>query len=582
MTTSKFNSKLKRLRDVLAIAFCASGLAIAFTQLGLFQNIEWLVLDQWFRLRPIEPIESKITIVTISDSDLSQLRQWPISDTVLSQLITKINQQQPRAIGLDIYRNFPVEPGTEELATTLRSTSNLIGVEKAIEIPIPPSPILEQQEQTALADLIVDADGKVRRGLLSIRLKNSEVKLGLATRLALMYLAEEDIQLKAVKNSFERSLGKARFTSLKSNAGGYINADAGGYQILLNFRGTEDSFNQISILDVLKGKIPPDLMRDRIVLIGSIAHSLNDFFATPYSKTESEYIPGIFIHANLASQIINEALAGRTALKTVPESWEWLWVFAWTSGGSIFTWTVLSRNSLLNKDVLSLFRSTVLCLILPGAILLSSSYVLFLSGWWLPVITAASSLVFSTITVGSYYNQRQKKLVYIDGLTQIPNRRYFDLYLQRQWQHCQKNRQYISLILCDIDYFKKYNDTYGHQAGDKCLKQVAQNIHFSSRANDLAARYGGEEFVIVLSNTDAKSALRIAARIGSVLRSRKIPHSSSQVSQYVSLSCGVASTNMSNVSSPEELIMIADQALYQAKEQGRDRAVLADDKTREE
>ena len=578
MANSKFKSKLKRLRDVLAISFCASGLAIAVTQLGLFQNIEWLVLDQWFRLRPMEPTESKITIVTISDSDLSQLRQWPISDSVLSQLITKINQQQPRVIGLDLYRDFPVEPGAEELATIFRSTSNLIGVEKAIDIPIPPPPILEQQGQTALADLIVDADGKVRRGLLSIRLKNGEVKLGLATRLALMYLAEEGIELEAVKNSSQRSLGEATFTSLKSNSGGYINADAGGFQVLLNFRGTEDSFNQISIIDVLNGKIPPDSMRDRIVLVGSVAHSLNDFFATPYSKVESEYLPGIFIHANLTSQIINEALAGRTAIKTVREPWEWLWVFAWTSGGSIFTWTILSRNSLLNKDVLSLVKSTVLSLILPGTILLTSGYLLFLFGWWLPVITALSSLVFSTITVGSYYNQTQKKLVYIDGLTQIPNRRYFDLYLQQQWEQCHKNDQYISLILCDIDYFKKYNDTYGHQAGDKCLKQVAQDIYHAARANDLAARYGGEEFVIVLSNTDAKSAVIVAARIGKIVRSRRIPHSSSEVSEYVSLSCGVVSTNMSNVSSPEELIMIADQALYQAKEQGRNRAVLANDK----
>ncbi|MGB5632305.1 MAG: CHASE2 domain-containing protein [Waterburya sp.] len=579
MTNPKFNNKLKRLRDILVIAFCACALAIAATYLGLFQNIEWLTLDQWFRLRPIESKDSRITVVTISDSDLRQLRQWPISDTILSQLITKINQQQPRVIGLDIYRDFPVEPGVEELANVLRSAHNVIGVEKVIGTPISSLPILEKQEQTALADLLVDKDGKVRRGLLSIRLKNGEVKLGLATRLALMYLAEEGIQLEPVKNSYQRSLGQATFTSLKSNDGGYINADTGGFQILLNFRGTEDSFDQISMLDVLNGKIPPDLMRDRLVLVGSVAHSLNDFFATPYSKVESEYLPGIFIHANLTSQIINEALEGRTALKTINEPLEWLWVFAWTSGGSIFTWTILSRNSLLNRDLLSLVRSTALCLVLPEAILLGSSYLLFLSGWWLPAITAGFSLVFSTITVSSYYNQSQKKLVYIDGLTQIPNRRYFDLYLQQQWQQCQKNGQYISLILCDIDYFKKYNDTYGHQAGDMCLKQVAQAIYKTARANDLAARYGGEEFVIVLSNTDAKSALTVAARIGKSVRSQRIPHSSSQVSKYVSLSCGVVSTSMSNVSDPEQLILIADQALYQAKEQGRDRAILADGKT---
>ncbi|MEM7761778.1 MAG: CHASE2 domain-containing protein, partial [Cyanobacteria bacterium P01_A01_bin.40] len=104
-------SKLARLRDILAIACCTSGLAIAATYLGLFQNIEWLTYDLWFRIRPQEQRESRITVVTISESDLRQLRQWPISDAILSELITKISQQQPRAIGLDLYRDLSVEPG---------------------------------------------------------------------------------------------------------------------------------------------------------------------------------------------------------------------------------------------------------------------------------------------------------------------------------------------------------------------------------------------------------------------------------------------------------------------------------------
>ena len=575
MSDLKLNNKLKRLRNILAIASFASGLAIAATYLGLFQNIEWLTYDVWFRLRPQEQKESRITVVTISESDLRQLRQWPISDAILSELITKISQQQPRAIGLDLYRDFPVEPGIEKLESVFRSTPNLVGVEKAIGDRVDPPPILEQQQQIALADLLIDSDGKVRRGLLSVRTKSGEVKLGLATRLALMYLAQEGVELKSVPNSPKRSLGKTIFTPFKGNDGGYIRADKGGFQILLNFRGREDSFNRVSILDVLNKKISPDLMQNRLVLVGSIAPSLNDLFPTPYSEAEAEYIPGVFIHANLASQILSQAIDGRTSLKTVNEPLEWIWVWLWTGAGSIFTWSLLNRNSLLKRDIIFLIRSTTVCLILPHAILLGTSYFLFLSGWWLPVITTGFSLIFSTITVSGYYNQSQKKLVYVDGLTQIPNRRYFDLFLEQHWEQSQKKEQNLALILCDVDHFKKYNDTYGHQEGDMCLRQVAQILHKSLRSQDLTARYGGEEFAIVLPNADAKAATIVAMRICEKVRELEIPHSSSDVSDLVTISCGVVSTSMGKIASSKELIAIADSALYEAKEQGRNRPVLA-------
>ena len=105
--------------------------------------------------------------------------------------------------------------------------------------------------------------------------------------------------------------------------------------------------------------------------------------------------------------------------------------------------------------------------------LTGTSLLLFLSGWWLPIITSRIALIISIVTVGGYYNQSQKKLAYIDGLTQIPNRRFFDRFLGEKWAESQKKAQYISIILCDVDYFKQYNDTYGHQAGDLCLQQVA-------------------------------------------------------------------------------------------------------------
>jgi adenylate cyclase len=575
----KSKSKKRWLWTVLLVALCSSGLTIAASYLSIFQLLEWTTFDTWFRFRPLEDKEKRIIVVTISESDINQLGQWPMSDRILSQLITKINQQQPRAIGLDIYRDLSVQPGTEELEAVFRSTPNLIGVEKVIGNEVKSSPILKQQEQVALADLVRDADGKIRRGLLSIELDNGQVQLGLATRLALMYLATEGIEPQFIDNTAKLSLGKADLVHFNSHDGGYIRADDGGFQVLINYRGTETSFNRLSIFDVLNGQVPEDLMKDRIVLIGSIAPSLNDFFPTPYSDSQADQfkdLPGVLIHANIASQIVSSALDGRSSIQTISEPWEWIGIFVWTFSVSIGNLVLLDRQS-HSKHAVFLVSPTVLSLAIPGLGVLGSGYLLFLRGFWLPVISPLFSLAISVLTISWYYNQSRENLALIDSLTQIPNRRCLDEFLEQQWLQRKKKQQNLSIILCDVDFFKKYNDTYGHQAGDLCLKQVAQTLAQSIRNNDLAARYGGEEFMVVLPNTSGEVAMVIAQRICARLKSLEITHASSQASEYVSLSCGVASTSVNLVSSPEDLIANADRALYKAKEQGRDRAICADE-----
>jgi len=575
----KSKSKKRWLWTVLLVALCSSGLTIAASHLSIFQSLEWLTFDTWFRFRPLEAKEKRIIVVTISESDINQLGQWPMSDRILSQLITKINQQQPRAIGLDIYRDLSVQPGTEELEAVFRSTPNLIGIEKVIGEEVNSSPILKQQEQVALADLVRDTDGKIRRGLLSIELDNGQVQLGLATRLALMYLATEGIEPQFIDNTAKLSLGKADLVPFNSHDGGYIRADDGGFQVLINYRGTETSFNRISIFDVLNGQVPEDLMKDNIVLIGSIAPSLNDFFATPYSDSQTDQLkdlPGVFIHANLASQIVSGALDGRSSIQTISEPWEWIGIFVLTFSISIGNLVLLDRKS-HSKHAVFLVSPTVLSLAIPGLGVLGSGYLLFLRGFWLPVISPLFSLAISVLTISWYYNQSRENLALIDSLTQIPNRRCLDEFLEQQWLQSKKKKRNLSIILCDVDFFKKYNDTYGHQAGDLCLKQVAQTLAQSIRNTDLAARYGGEEFMVVLPNTSPEVAMVIAQKICARLKSLEIAHASSQASEYVSLSCGVASTSVNLVSSPEDLIANADRALYKAKEQGRDRAIFEDE-----
>jgi diguanylate cyclase (GGDEF)-like protein len=169
-------------------------------------------------------------------------------------------------------------------------------------------------------------------------------------------------------------------------------------------------------------------------------------------------------------------------------------------------------------------------------------------------------------------NLELQRLAAIDGLTQLANRRRFDEYLQQEWQRMLREQLPLSLILCDIDCFKLYNDTYGHQAGDVCLRRVAEVIQNSAkRAIDLSARYGGEEFAVILPNTDQEGAILVAQNIQSGVKELKIAHAASKVCDSVTVSLGVSNTIPSVITSPEMLINATDKALYQAKSEGRDR-----------
>jgi diguanylate cyclase (GGDEF)-like protein len=173
-------------------------------------------------------------------------------------------------------------------------------------------------------------------------------------------------------------------------------------------------------------------------------------------------------------------------------------------------------------------------------------------------------------------NLELQRLAHLDGLTQLANRRRFDKYLSQEWARLRRERSPLSMIVCDVDYFKAYNDRYGHQAGDDSLKHIAQALtQVVRRPADLVARYGGEELAIILPNTNETGAIHVAQQIRAAIAQLQIAHASSTISEYITVSMGIACMIPSDSRPAGDLFAAADRALYTAKKEGRDRYCIA-------
>ena len=566
---SQIKSRIKKGKQIAAIGLGLAGTIVLATVSGAFESSELKILEQLFKTRvSTEEIDDRILVVTIDESDLAKLGRWPMSDATLAELIRQINRHNPAKIGIDLYRDFPVEPGVEALAETLKRSPNVMGVEKARGDRVSPNSTLDSLGQIAAADLIVDSDGRVRRGLLSLQTPEGEIRYGLATALVLGYLSEAGIQPEVIIEHPRLVLrfGKSKVVRFEGTDGSYTNVDAGGFQVLMNYSDDESQFESISMTSVLAGQLTDEMVEGRIVLVGSVATSLNDVFYTPPSG--DSLVAGVYVHAHLTSQLLDAALEGKPFLRTAPDYAEWLWAALWVAVNVAAT-----RSILYSKVVKAEIPVWQLVARFLGAVtgLGAASYGLFVLGWWLPVVVPIVSMIASTAMGLVYRSQQLQSLAAFDELTKVANRRYFDQYLATALAIHKR----LALILCDVDYFKAYNDRYGHPAGDRCLQQVAQALQLAVRDSDMVARYGGEEFVVVLPGATAEIAMEVGNRIRQQVRLQSVVHEGSAISDWVTLSCGVAAVSKGSFLPPLELIEQADRALYQAKEAGRNRVVAS-------
>jgi CHASE2 domain-containing sensor protein/DNA-binding NarL/FixJ family response regulator len=403
----RFKTFIQHTRSVLIITPTVALTVIVGQSLGFFNLLEWKIRDEWVRQRSYLAIADEIVIVTIDERDIQSVRKWPIPDWALAKLLEKIRAQQPRAIGLDLYRDLPEGSGHKELVKIFRSTPNLIGVEKITGERVNPPPDLKKLDQVGLADLVLDSDRFVRRALLtSTDAKEQDtLKAGLATVVALKYLEADKISLKSIDPKQQKfQLGKAIYLPLNNQEAGYSDADLGGYQILLNWHGSEAAFRTVAMRDILAGRVPANLMRDRMVFIGSTAASTNDFFNTPFSSSwisAQKPMPGVVVHANIALQLVQGAKTGKTNLQGVSGIAVSLWIILWSAIGSGGSWFLSSRKMRI------LGGKILWATIGISGVFVGGGYGMFLSGILIPVTPALAAFISSVIATTNAYKQRQ-------------------------------------------------------------------------------------------------------------------------------------------------------------------------------
>ena len=417
--TSTLDNRLSRLRlsfhtVVLATSVAIASLVMGVRHLGMLQPLELQAFDSLQRLRPEERSDPRLLVITVTEADIraQKQRKGSLSDLALAQLLQKLEQYQPRVIGLDIYRDFPVEPEYKDLATRMRQNKHLIAVCKSSDSEsdpdgIPPPPEIPP-ERLGFSDFLEDPDGVIRRHLLALTPEPASpctASYSFSTLLAFHYLAAEGILPKFTPDG-NLQIGTTVFKRLKAHTGGYQKVDARGNQVLLNYRSShspEKIAAQVTLTQVLSGQVNPKSVKDRIVLIGAIGPSAGDIWSTPYGAGPDQKVPGVIMQAQMVSQILSAVLDQRPLL-WVWQGWgETIWIWGWSLVGGI----------------LALRFRRLLYLGLSGGIALGALYGLsfgiFLNGGWVPLVPSAIALVATSGSVRAYAaSQTHNTTKYLD------------------------------------------------------------------------------------------------------------------------------------------------------------------------
>lgn len=393
-------NRRQALSAVMLTSLVTTALLMGVRYFGLLQSWELMAFDHLLRLRPQEQPDTRILVIEITEADVqaqSSNRRGSLSDEALDQLFTKLEAYKPRLIGLDIYRDYAVQPAYSKLAERMKNSDRFVAVCQ-VSNPQTHKPGIKPPPEVAadalgFSDIAIDADHVVRRHLLALTPPPTSpctTPYAFNVQLALRYLYAKGIQLQFTPDG-SWQLGKLKFPLITAHTGGYQGTDALGHQILLNYRSLGDLeaiAPRITLQQALAGQLPANAVQDRIVLIGTTAESFRDYSLTPYTSFEgkSQEIAGVFLQAHMVSQLLSAVLDGRPLLWTANVWGEVIWVWVWAMTGGLLA-VYLRQPTYLGWAVgLALLSLYGFCLIL-----------LILSSFWIPFVPAAIALGISAV-----------------------------------------------------------------------------------------------------------------------------------------------------------------------------------------
>ncbi len=388
------------LSIILFSSLVVTSLIWVISELKWLQNSELSIYDQMLRSRPPEPPDNRILLVTITQEDLNR-EKWPLSDQTINKLLKKLESYQPRVIGLNIYRHEQ-----KNLAANLKKQNQIIAtcllsnIDRSEVAPPANFPI----DNIGFDDVVTDnaVDQVIRRGLLFVDYTTEDhqckTRFSFAALLAIIYLEKQGIEYSFTEKQ-ELQIGKTIFPRLYKDAGNYQDTDDDGYQILLNYRHPNNLAQQVTLTQVLTDQVNPNWVKDRLVIIGTTAASVHPGYYTPYSNLSDQpaRMPRVFIHAQIASQIISTVLDNRPIIYYFPDTYEWLWIWICSIVGAI-----VARQ----------WRHPLVLIIVEFFIIVSIIGIaagLYLQAIWIPLFTPSLALVITSVAVMGYTTYQTQK-----------------------------------------------------------------------------------------------------------------------------------------------------------------------------
>ena len=396
------------MRNVRQLPLVVSLLACALVfltimglqRVGSLETFELAAYDWLVGHQPrVETPNADVVLIKITEDDIRSQGQWPISDGALARALEILTANRARTIGMDLYRDIPVPPGSDRLEEILGANPNIIAVAKFGEEGVPPPKAIHNPDQVAFNDILVDPDGTVRRGLLFLD-DGEKVFYSLAMRLALASLHADgiDLQPDASQPEYLR-LGPTTVPPLEPDDGPYVNADPRGYQFLVDFKETPDAFPSHSLTALLSGEVDSEVIHGKIVLLGVTAQSVKDFFAVPYSRSlrPDQVVAGITLHAHLVSQILRWSRGENGPIQAAARPVTLLWLLMWTLIGGAVGWWVRRPWAFVLASLASL-----------GGLGLAG-YAAAAASRWFPVASPALAWLLSAGLVKAYASYHESK-----------------------------------------------------------------------------------------------------------------------------------------------------------------------------